>query len=260
MTALLNYIHNSFNGGPNKSVFISNPPGPAILLWTNSQTHPNLTGITVVRELNLTNQNANQQNSQNLINTIATEIRTNTAIPFLDIEYDFLNDILVIDGTQYNVQNGGNFIANTFNLTVSNTSAKAVNSSQAVTDLFHIWSRSFFSGTAVRKIDTDLVVVDTLNNTLSSFVEVKRSDRVNFNNWQPYPADLSNYKMMFALSDALNIPFYTIHHDEVGSRTISAQKLVNVFTYDPTSPVNWNAFRSLGNRQQLAAQATVNLL
>ncbi|MGE7673490.1 hypothetical protein ACQKMV_07930 [Lysinibacillus sp. NPDC094403] len=260
MTALLNYIYSSFKRDKNKNVFISDPPGPAILLWTNNQTHPNLTGISVVKELNLDYQNQNQHISHNLITTIANEIKTNTSIPFLEIEYDFLNDILIINGTRYNVSNGGNIIANTFNLTISNTPTKAVNNSQSVTDMFHIWSRSFFSGTAVRKIDTDLVVVDIIDNTLSSFVEIKRSDRVNFNSWQPFSNDLSNYEMMFALSDALNIPFYTIHHNDVNNKIIDANKLVNVFTYDPNSPVNWGTFRSLQNRQQLTAQDIVNSL
>lgn len=262
MTAFLNFCFNSYNAHANKTCFISQPPGPVILLWTNDQTFPNLTGVSVVSQHHQASPNNNQTNSLSLINTIANEFRGagEPPLPFLDIRYDIANNSLVIDGTQYSVKVGGEYIANIFKLAVDNNEAKLENRAGAVSDPFHIWSRDFFSGTKVRKVDIDLVIVHALNNQLSSIVEIKRSAKSNFNTWQPYDNDKSNYEMMFALSDTLNVPFYTIHHNEVQERIMPATSLVNVYTYQPNRDMPWKNFRSLNNREQIKALDTIALL
>ncbi|WP_150111970.1 hypothetical protein [Exiguobacterium antarcticum] len=265
MSALLNYIYSSFRNNPQKNAFISNPPGPAILLWSNRQTHPQLSGISVVSEKPINTPSTNQQISTNLISTIVNDIRKNTSIPFLSIEYDFYdpnhhNHTLLINGQQHNVTNGGNLIASTFSLQISSAPQKAINSSASVKDPFHLWSSNLFSGTSVMKIDLDLVIVNISNNTISSMVEVKRSGITNFNAWQPYQIDYSNYAMMFSLSDALNIPFLTIHHNELKANVINPNKIVNLYTYTPNSSMDWQSFRGFSNRQQISAQQAVSQL
>lgn len=265
LPALLNYIYSSFSNNQHKKAFISNPPGPAILLLSNDRVFPGLSGITVVKERQINNLNSNQQISSGLISTIVNDIRNNSPIPSLSIEYDFAdsddsNHSLYIDGQQYNVTDGGNFIASAFNLQIGPEVPKAINSTEAVTDPFHLWSSDLFSGTTVKKIDLDLVIISTSNNTISTLVEVKRSARRSFNAWQPFPADYNNYVMMFSLSDALDIPFITIHHNEMEKSKIDPGKTVNVYSYNPNSSMDWQSFRSFSNRQQISAKQAVSQL
>ncbi|PFE34886.1 hypothetical protein CN270_09330 [Priestia megaterium] len=269
MTAYLNYVFNQTSSQtptiPNKELFISQPPGPAILVWTNTNVFPNLTGVSVVSELNSVGMNSNSVRSTNLISNLSQTI-TNTGnqnrstLPFLDIKYDFPNDLLIINGTNYTVTTGGDYIATQFNLSTTGSRTKSVNSSTSVTDPFHIWSRDFFSGSMVKKLDIDMASYDSSNNTFTGLFEIKRSANSNFNNWQPYTDDKPNYEMVMALADELNIPFHTIHHNEVQERVIDESKLVNVYSYTPQAGQSWNDFRSFNNRQQVSAKQTLALL
>ncbi|MBI0578600.1 hypothetical protein IEC97_14635 [Neobacillus cucumis] len=263
MPAYLNYVFTNTRQGSQtgKEVIISLPPGPAILLWTNSQSSPTLTGISVVSDLNGNYYNSPQgARALALVNQLHQLIANNTNLPFLKVEYDFPNDLLVINGVNYTVLNGGQFIGQQFNLAISSSPTKAVNNLQSVTDPFHIWSRNFFSGSQVQKLDLDMIVYNSKANNFSSIFEIKRSNKVSFNSWQPYTADKPNYEMIMNLADLLNIPFYTIHHDEVTQRVISPTKQVNVYTYSSGVTSNWNNFRSFSNRIQMTAQQSLNLL
>ncbi|WP_394679146.1 hypothetical protein [uncultured Exiguobacterium sp.] len=265
MAALLNFIYSSFNNHPYKKAFISNPPGPAIILFSNNTVFPKLSGIAVVKEKNMSNPNSNQENSSSLISTIVENIRSNSFVPSLNIEYDFtdLNDTnhsLYINGNQYNVTDGGKLIASTFSIEIGPEVPKAVTSTEAVKDPFHLWSSDLFDGHLVKKIDLDLVIVDTANHTISTLVEIKRSDKADFDKWKPYQADYNNYAMMLSLSDALGTKFITIHHNEMLNRVIDPTKLVNIYSYIANSSMNWESFRDLQNRLQLSAQKAVDLL
>lgn len=263
MTAFLNYIYTNTRqeAQTGKEVIISNPPGPAILLWTNSQSRPNLTGVAVVSDLNGNHYNSQQgARTLALVNQLHQLIAGNSTLPFLKIEYDILNNSLVINGTNYNVTSGGQYIAQQFNLAITDSPTKSINNNQSVTDPFHVWSRNFFSGSHVQKLDLDMIVYDTNSSSFSSIFEIKRSNAVNFNSWQPYNNDQPNFEMTMNLSDILNVPFYTIHHNEVTQRVISSGKQVNVYTYKPNVTKNWNKFRSLANRTQMTAQQALNLL
>ncbi|MGO0257948.1 hypothetical protein ACTL7R_00400 [Priestia aryabhattai] len=269
MTAYLNYVFNQTSSQtptiPNKELFISQPPGPAILVWTNHDAFPSLTGVSVVSELNSVGMNTNTVRSTNLITKLSQAImntgnQNSSTLPFLDIKYDFPNDLLIINDIHYSVTTGGKYIADQFNLSTKDSLTKSINNSNSVTDAFHIWSRNFFSGSMVKKFDIDMASYDSSKNIFTALFEIKRSAKFNFNNWQPFPNDKPNYEMIMALADELNIPFYTIHHDEVHQRVIDENKLVNLYSYIPQSGQSWNDFRSFNNRQQVSAKQTLALL
>ena len=257
--ALLNYFHHYFLNNAEKQSFISQPPGPAILLWSNKNSVPNLTGISIVRQLEAESYNNNQLNALNNINFVAQNIIRETQIPFLNIEYDIDNEILIINNKQFDLEEGGRIIAQNFQLEVDNTITKTINNSQSVIDPFHLWSRNYFSGSKVTKIDLDMVVLNA-SNTISSIVEIKRSAKTQFDNWQPYQADNVNYRMLFNLSENLDIPFFTVHHNEVQNPIIDSQKLLNIYAFNSPDIMEWNEFRAIENRQQITVEQLVHLL
>lgn len=80
MDAFINYVLNSQN--LKNRVFVSNPPFPALLIWTNARNVTSITGISVVKQLN--SEGYQGIKAEILINIIRHQIRKH--VPLLYIE------------------------------------------------------------------------------------------------------------------------------------------------------------------------------
>ncbi|MBY0596488.1 hypothetical protein [Bacillus bingmayongensis] len=264
MDAFTRFIasHHSTGG----RAFISNPPGPALLLWSNSNSLPNITGVSLVKSIN----SSTSIGVPSQIVSALLKQQLNTQINFLDIEYDPNLNGMVIDGQNYSMSDAAGYISKTFNVGLGNSNPKRPNNLSMINDPFHLWSRSVFSGTSVMKIDIDLLMLNQTMNQITSIVEIKRSARSPVGIWKPYinpqaNNDINNYFMMMSFANCLGVDFHTIHHEEVRTNVaLNPNDNVDIFSYRPSNQQPnqqiLNLFGAENNRNQQTVTYVANML
>lgn len=211
-------------------IFVSDPPGPALLLWTNSDFIPNISGISIV-------QQEGKDSEVGLKSSTLFEIlksRIYGTVPIIRVQYPPDFSYLVIEGVKYSVMEAASHISELFHLKLGATPAKAQNDANQISDLFHKWSRTAFDGAAVFKTDIDFLIVR--DNTVTAIGEVKRSAKVKVGKWSPYigiNGDTNNYLLLMSFANLLNAIMLTIHHEEMNAEiSLSDDTLVDVFQYN----------------------------
>ena len=233
-------------------VFISNPPGAAFILWSNRDFLPNISGISIVEQLDTT-CNAGISGSD-LSTLLAAQLyRT---IPLLYIKYHKDLEYMLIDGAKMPLEACATRISEAFSVKLGKAQAKKPNDSKQIADPFHTWSRETFDGNLVYKTDVDIVTIDESVRKIKSIIEVKRSAKVKVGKWKPYVDskaennDTTNYLMSMSLCSILKANFFTIHHDKMNNEDLIGSDLVDIFRYRPT--INQEALTSFAhenNRQ-----------
>lgn len=78
---------------------------------------------------------------------------------------------------------------------------------KSIADAFHLWSRTKLSAHIVKQ-DFDIIYY----HNKYVMIEVKRAPSKTVKEWKPYYDDRRNYDIQFKISQALNVPFFTLHH------------------------------------------------
>jgi hypothetical protein len=260
MDAFIKYILNTPN--LKNRVFISNPPCPHVLLWSNSNNLPYITGISILE------MECRRSNCIGISVTLIEKVfRERLNVPIIKIKYPATMEYLEIDGQRYSLTQAAYLISNTFNVQLSSAKAKRINKDSQVNDRFHIWSRDTFDGINVKKVDLDMVVFN--NNTISTIIEIKRSKKEKVGKWQPYvnptkSNDIPNYLMTMSLCNQLGCILYVVHHEILGSGILKGTDLIDIFTYYPNNflptQTTLNQFSANKNRQVSTVQNFIKLL
>jgi len=214
-------------------IFISNPPNAALLIWTNREFLPNISGIAIVEQ---EGQTATIGISSNSLREILVNQLYGT-VPVLHIVYKADMTSMLINGTSFQLADAANKIADSFHITLGTAPAKAPNKPSQISDPFHIWSRDAFDGITVMKTDIDFLF--TRDGKISSVWEVKRSNVVRVGVWAPYVNpntnnDINNYLMLMSFSNLLKCKMLTVHHEEMDSSVIfNGTERVDFFIYKP---------------------------
>ncbi|WP_321413062.1 hypothetical protein [uncultured Desulfobacter sp.] len=218
-------------------VFISNPPSAAILIWTNKDILPKITGVSIV-EMEYTNYNSGVKIE--LVTDIFKK-KLGTITPFKHIIYNKELAYFYINGERIGISDAANIISNDFNIKLGASPAKVPNDIKQIIDPFHIWSRNAFDGFSVMKTDIDILSLNDELSEIKSLVEIKRSKKIPVGKWRPFVNpnsrynDCNNYYLMMELSDLLNANFFTIHHDIMDDNTLfNGPEQVDLFTYCPS--------------------------
>ena len=255
MESFAKYILN--NSDLKDRVFISNPPSAALLIWTNKQTLPGITGISLVEMENTSLQSG--VSTVDLNNALTN--RLYGTVPISHIVYDKDLNYMRINGSQMPVSDAAVEISREFNIRLGDNPAKIPNDITQINDPFHIWSRGAFDGRSVMKTDVDVLTLNMDLKTIKSLIEIKRSRKIPVGTWKPFinprssHNDCNNYFIMITLANLLDFYYYTIHHDIMdGEISFKEGDLVDLFTYKPdsTSPVNQatlNTFSAEENRR-----------
>ncbi|MFE7378056.1 hypothetical protein ACFU6E_26085 [Bacillus cereus] len=177
------------------------------------------------------------------------------SIPFLHIRYTKKMDFMYINNELYDVKKAAVHISKLFNVPlnpgINMNMTKQVNDKMKVTDPFHTWSRKYFHGTLLKKQDLDLVLISKSNpSNIGCIFEVKRSDQRKVGDWAPFAADTNNYLQLMYLSNTLNIPFVTIHHESSNNNVVITDTTkVDVFYHAPNQQINFSPFSNVKNRR-----------
>jgi hypothetical protein len=224
-------------------IFVSNPPNAALLIWTNRDFLPNISGVAIVEQ-------ENQIQQIGISSGDLTDILTKQlygTVPVLHIVYKADMTSMHINGTFYNLVDAASRIADSFHITLGVAPAKAPNNANQISDPFHIWSRDAFDGRTVMKTDIDFLLIRA--GKISSVWEVKRSKIVRVGSWAPYinpnsNNDINNYLMLMSLSNLLKCKMLTVHHEEMDSQiTFNGTERADFFVYNPQpSQDNLNIF------------------
>lgn len=239
-------------------IFVSNPPGPAILIWS-CEDITQISGITVVQST----EHILSPIEHARINDILEHFKI-CNIPNLHIKYPMNMEYLIIDEANYTIHDGAYFISQKFGLPLAtsfSSKIKPVNNLTKVTDSFHTWSRSTFDGIRVKKQDLDMVVLSENSNRISCLFETKRSAAKKVGIWLPYNNDRNNYLQLMAASDMLNVPFFTVHNDYPNTNIpLNSNSLVDVFSYKNNSGMTYNEYVNPDNRRILSCGKILNNL
>lgn len=239
-------------------IFVSNPPGPAILIWSN-QDVTKISGITVVQSTNYYPSQVENSRIKDILNHFELCNVSN-----LHIKYPENMEYLIINEIQFNILEGAQFISQKFGLPLASTfsgNVKPVNNLAKVNDSFHIWSRSTFDGVKVKKQDLDMVVLSEKTKKISCLFETKRSAAKKVGIWLPYNDDKNNYLQLMATSDLLRIPFFTVHNDHPNIQSLlHDESKVDVFSYKNNSDMSYDDYVNSKNRKILTCKTILNNL
>lgn len=257
MDLFCQYMHNSNSSF--LTIFVSNPPGPAILIWS-CEDITKISGITVVESIEYSLSPTEYARIHDILKHFEM-----CNIPNLYIKYPMNMEYLIINGTNYDIHAGAHLISEKFGLPLATsffTNVKPVNNLSKVTDSFHTWSRSTFDGIKVKKQDLDMVVLSEKDNRISCLFETKRSAAKKVGHWTPYPNDKNNYLQLMAVSDMLGTPFFTVHNDHPNTDTpLRNDSLVDVFSYKNNSGMSYDEYVNSTNRLILSCEKILkNLL
>lgn len=214
-------------------IFISNPPNAAMLIWTNRDFLPNISGISIVEQEGMKSQIG--LSGQKL--KIVLENQLYGTVPVLHIIYSADMKLLKIDDNDYTLEDAARNISEIFHIKLGSSPAKAPNDLTQIVDPFHIWSRDAFDGISVMKTDIDFLM--TNNGKVSSIWEVKRSKVVPVGKWAPYVNpnsnnDINNYLLLMSLSNLLKCRMITVHHEEMNNAaTFNGSEQVDFYVYHP---------------------------
>ncbi|NAW90980.1 MULTISPECIES: hypothetical protein [unclassified Vibrio] len=221
------------------------------IVWTDRQINK-VIGVTFDKVKG--EKVSNRALLQYLVNKISSK-----DVPIILIEHDFPHhDIQVINAHKnklYKYQLLENeladLICSEFSIKLTNSedkeSIKTVNVNERVYDGFHTWSRQTF-GSSIKKCDVDCLLFNDGQVMLT--IEVKNTSRsgIEIENWQPYPDDQDNYKIIGLFSrDVLNCDFITLHHNlPMDTNDNSSNINVGLWRYDLSHSFSY--FRSNKNR------------
>ena len=238
-------------------LFISNPPSAAILIWTNRESLPKITGVSIV-------EMENSQYSSGVQIELVTEIlkrKLDSISSFKHIIYNKELAYFIINNKKMSIKEAAENISQDFKLKLGASPAKVPNDVKQINDPFHIWSRNAFDGFTVMKTDIDILTIENDGKNIKSLIEIKRSKKVPVGTWRPYVNpnskynDCNNYYLMMELADLLNTNFYTIHHELMSNELIfKPTDTVDLFTYKPQlgqvkNQATLDAFASEDNRK-----------
>lgn len=81
---------------------------------------------------------------------------------------------------------------------------------KSLADAFHVWSREKLSAHIIKQ-DFDAIYCGEKY----AMIEIKRSPTKTLERWTPYSDDKRNYDIQFKISQIMNAPFFTFHHNGV---------------------------------------------
>lgn len=235
-------------------IFISTPPNSALLIWSNDNIMPRITGVSFVTSIGANNF---EGINHNLVSAIIQ--RYLVGVPILEILYDPRMTFMDINGTRYNLIDAATIISQTFGIDIGRQPAKIPNNPLQIKDPFHVWSRNAFDGATVAKTEINAIITNPQIDAISSLVAVKRSSRVAVGTWAPYLDDRPNYLMTMELSNKLNSNFFTIHHGDMNNLAIDPLTSIDQFIYLPKNTIpTYQDFSNLANtRQVISAQQAI---
>ncbi len=220
-------------------VFVSSPPGAALLIWSNRDFLPNITGISLVEQVDGVNSSGIEGKA---LCAILKKQLYNT-IPVLDIAYDGALDYMIVDGARMSLAESAGWISDKFSLKLGSHPAKKPNDLSQINDPFHLWSREAFDGRSVYKTDIDLLTLTPPSpgraQKVKTIIEVKRSAKNPVGKWKPYVDlarynDANNYLITMTLCNLLKANFYTIHHDAMDDAyDFTGNERIDMFSYKP---------------------------
>jgi hypothetical protein len=256
MDAFLSYLIDK--GKIKDRLFVSNPPYPALLVWSDFTNLQKVSGITLVHmENSVTEFSLDYKIILSIIKN-----RISHLVPVLDILYsDDINRFIIEDKTFSNKE-AANYISETLKIKLGKNPAKKPNNPKQINDPFHIWSRDVFDGISVRKIDIDAVIVNEKRDKITTIIEVKRSAKIKVGKWLPYISldvpntDYWNYIMAFSLCKMLTCNFLTFHH-EILEGNLTDETKVDVFEFNSNTLISSetiNFFGSNNNRKVIKAK------
>lgn len=256
MNALTKFIiSNSYD--KSRRYFASDYNGVSILLWSwGNHTFPVVTycGFKDAKICKINREKVNH----------IFAIFNSYGIKEIKVYYPQRNftsiDILKAGDTfsqKYSVQNAAHLFNSLLGIPLKNygQSTKSKNKPDAVQDNFHNWSRDTFSSNIIKQ-DLDGVLLSSDGGTISCFIEIKQSPskKIPEGKWQPYENDRANYYQLFDLTRHLNTVFYTIHSDVQSTGILTANSLLEIFTYDcKQGNLSFEEFRSRNNCKILSA-------
>jgi hypothetical protein len=215
MDAFLDYFIKQ--GSEGKNLFVSNPPGPALLIWSDFSEIQKISGITLVRSKEVvTTQGIEYQ----IILRLLREKLSNL-VPILEVIYaNNLDNFQIGELLLSNVE-AASYLSKTLGIKLGKNPAKKPNKPDQINDPFHIWSREVFDGVTVRKVDVDAIQLDEKKSFFRNIIEVKRSNKIKIGTWTPFinpgatNSDYWNYIMALNLCKLLTCKFITVHHEIV---------------------------------------------
>jgi hypothetical protein len=220
-------------------VFISNPPGAALLIWTNKASLPSITGVSVVEKVGASAETG--MTTAHLLEVLRRQLENK--VPVLYIQYDDAMQFLFLEGERLSLEEAAKRISNTFNIKLGQNPAKAPNSSTQINDPFHLWSRDAFDGFSVMKTDIDILFIRSTTEPslelISIVMEIKRSKKIPVGRWLPYvnPSglnDINNYLLTISLCNLLKCTFITVHHDVMDNQAVlTGEEMIDYFLYNP---------------------------
>lgn len=246
-------------------VFISNPPGAALLIWTNKASLPNITGVSVVEKVGASAETG--ITTAHLLEVLQRQL--NNKVPVLHIQYDDAMQFLLLEGERLSLEEAAKRISNAFNIKLGQNPAKAPNSSAQINDPFHIWSRDAFDGFSVMKTDIDILFTrSSIEPSLELIIivmEIKRSKKIPVGRWLPYvnpngPNDINNYLITISLCNLIKCTFITVHHDVMDNQAVlTGEEMIDCFLYNPgLDPLSLNQ-AMLNNFASIAKRITITV-
>lgn len=231
MEALSNYLEQLTAFG--NRLFVSSPPGPAFLIWSNKEFLPNITGISIIEQEGALPGKGPK--SAEIVEILRKQLFG--TIPILHIIYKSDLSAMKINGSTYVLAEAAQIISDTFHIAIGSNPAKAPNDANQIIDPFHIWSRAAFDGSTVMKTDIDFLLIK--DHKVDSIWEVKRSAKIKVGSWIPYvnpskPNDVNNYYMLMSLSNLLKARMITVHHEEMNADAVlTGEEKADFYVYTP---------------------------
>lgn len=194
-------------------LFISQAPGPVLLLWCDFANGRRLAGLTLVR-------NENETALPGIsYTTLLPVLKTRLPHPFpvMEVVYNADATAFIIDGKPHNSGEAAGLLAVRLGIRLGAKCAKRANDPAQINDVFHRWSREVFDGVAVRKADIDAILLNEKGNAIEAIIEIKRSAKDPVGHWTPYMApsgntDYWNYLIGLTFAKMVAAHFLTFHH------------------------------------------------
>lgn len=248
----------------NDRVFVSNPPSAALLIWSNSEFLPNVSGITIVEKFNSNNDSGIP--TARLISILKRQLYN--TVPFVHIQYDEQMEFMLVNDEKMGLEDAANRISSAFSISIGRNAAKAPNNPAQIRDPFHLWSREAFDGHSVFKTDIDILTtkIEAKVEKIKTIIEVKRSNKVKVGQWQPYvdpnrANDINNYLITISLCNLLKANFLTVHHEVMDENAIlNGNEVIDCFWHHPVPNQNTlDSFSSIKNRKSLTINSLLGI-